>query len=137
MRSLIEGRRVVLLDDSVVRGTTSRKIVRMLKDAGAREVHFRVSSPPIVASCYYGIDTPTKAELIAGSYSVERICKYLETTTLGYLSMAGLLRAVDATTETFCVACFSGEYPLPVSAEDRRQLKLFGEEKATPVQEEP
>jgi amidophosphoribosyltransferase len=125
VRSVIEGQRVVMLDDSIVRGTTSRKIVRMLGNAGAREVHVRISSPPTTGSCYYGIDTPTSEELIANRYSVDKICKFLEASSLGYLSLEGLLRAVGATRDSFCTACFSGEYPLEVAAEEKRQLRLF------------
>ena len=126
VRSVIEGRRVVLIDDSIVRGTTMRKIVRMLRDSGADEVHVRVSSPPTTGPCYYGIDTPTRDELIASHNDVDQIAKYIEATSLGYLSLPGLLSAVEASGSTHCTACFSGSYPVEVSAEERAQMRLFG-----------
>ena len=114
VRSLLEGKRVVLVDDSLVRGTTSRKIVRMVRQAGAREVHVRISCPPTISPCYYGVDTPTKKELIASSQSVEEIRKYCEADSLGYLSMEGLRRAVDDADGHYCVACYTGMYPTKV-----------------------
>ena len=93
MRAMLEGRRVVVVDDSIVRGTTSRKIVRMIRSAGAREVHMRISSPPIQWPCYYGIDTPTRKELIGASHAVEEIRRYLSADSLGYLSLEGMLKA--------------------------------------------
>ena len=90
VRSLLEGKRVVLVDDSIVRGTTSRKIVRIVREAGAREVHMRISCPPTVSPCFYGVDTPTRKELIAATHSVEEIREYLGADTLGYLSIEGL-----------------------------------------------
>jgi len=114
VRGLIEGRRVVLVDDSIVRGTTSRKIVEMVRQAGAREVHLMISSPPIISPCYYGIDTPTRRELIASSHSVEEIATYLGVETLGYLSIEGMLDAVQAEKDgaPFCTSCFTGDYPI-------------------------
>ncbi|MFN0110333.1 MAG: amidophosphoribosyltransferase [Blastocatellia bacterium] len=112
VRDLIEGKRVVLIDDSIVRGTTSKKIVKMMRDAGAREVHMRISCPPTIAPCYYGVDTPTHEELIAAQNSVEDIRQFLEADTLGYLSMQGMLEAVgDAANTKFCTACYTGKYP--------------------------
>jgi amidophosphoribosyltransferase len=126
VRQVIEGRRVVLIDDSIVRGTTSRKIVRMVREAGAREVHLRISSPPTTGPCYYGIDTPTKAELIASSHSVEEIRRFIEADSLGYLSHQGLLQAVDDPSgQRHCTACFSGRYPVAVSVTDQSQLRAF------------
>jgi amidophosphoribosyltransferase len=123
---VIEGRRVVLIDDSIVRGTTSRKIVHMVREAGAREVHLRISSPPTVGPCYYGIDTPLKSELIASSHSVEEIRRFIEADTLGYLSQEGLLKAVeDPDGRRHCSACFSGRYPVAVALPDDAQLRLF------------
>ena len=107
---VVRGKRVVVIDDSIVRGTTSRKIVKMLRDAGAREVHMRVSAPPTRWPCYYGIDTPVRSELIAASHSVEEIARYITADTLGYLSFEGMMAAVEAQPKTFCGACFSGEY---------------------------
>lgn len=112
---LIKGKRVVLVDDSIVRGTTSRKIVKMVRDAGAKEVHVRISCPPTISPCFYGVDTPTKRELIASSHSVDEIRKYIEADTLGYLSHEGMLRAcgVDQGQGHFCSACYTGNYPVP------------------------
>jgi len=126
VREILEDKRVVLVDDSIVRGTTSRKIVRMVKAAGAREVHLRISSPPTTGPCYYGIDTPLKSELIASNHSLEEIRQYIEATSLGYLSHEGLLRAVDdAAGQRHCTACFSGRYPVAVPQPDDWQLKLM------------
>jgi amidophosphoribosyltransferase len=112
VRHLLEGKRVVLVDDSIVRGTTSRKIVRMVRQAGAREVHLRVSCPPTVSPCFYGVDTPTKSELIASNNSVEAIRRFVEADTLGYLSLGGLRRAVgDDEKHEYCYACYTGDYP--------------------------
>jgi len=114
VRSLLEGKRVVLVDDSIVRGTTSRKIVRIVREAGAREVHMRISCPPTVSPCFYGIDTPTKKELIAATHSVEEIREYLGADTLGYLSIESLRRAVGDTEGRFCLACYTGSYPTAI-----------------------
>ncbi|MBU8896265.1 amidophosphoribosyltransferase [Corallococcus sp. H22C18031201] len=111
VRSVLKGKRVVVVDDSIVRGTTSRKIVKMLKAAGAVEVHLRISSPPTQWPCYYGIDTPSRQELIASSHTTEEIARYVTADSLGYLSLEGLGAAVDdPTRSTFCTACFSGQY---------------------------
>ncbi len=110
VRAALNGKRVVVVDDSVVRGTTSRKIVAMLRTAGATEVHLRIASPPTTDPCYFGIDTPTKQELIAASHDVEEIARYVTADTLGYLSIAGLHEAVRDQGETFCDGCFTGEY---------------------------
>ena len=111
---LLRGKRVVLVDDSLVRGTTSRKIVKMVRAAGATEVHVRISCPPTISPCFYGVDTPTKRELIASSHSVEEICKYIEADSLGYLSHKSMLRACgDTEGQThFCSACYTGKYPV-------------------------
>jgi amidophosphoribosyltransferase len=131
VREVIEGRRIVLIDDSIVRGTTSRKIVRMVREAGAREVHLRISSPPTTGPCYYGIDTPLKSELIASSHSVEEIRRFIEADSLGYLSQQGLLAAVDDPEgRRHCTACFSGRYPVAVSLPDETQLRLFEKARA-------
>jgi len=111
VKQVLKGKRVVVVDDSIVRGTTSRKIVKMLKAAGAVEVHLRISSPPTQWPCYYGIDTPSRQELIASSHSTEEIARYVTADTLGYLSMEGLGSSVgDKEQKTFCTACFSGRY---------------------------
>jgi amidophosphoribosyltransferase len=111
VRGLIEGKRVVLVDDSIVRGTTSRKIVRMVREAGAKEVHVRISCPPTISPCYYGVDTPTREELIASSNSPEEIRKFLGADSLGYISMAGLRQAVNDREGKFCTSCYTGVYP--------------------------
>ncbi|MEW5974542.1 MAG: amidophosphoribosyltransferase [Acidobacteriota bacterium] len=111
---LLRGKRVVLVDDSIVRGTTSRKIVKMVRAAGAREVHMRISCPPTVSPCFYGVDTPTKRELIASSHTLEEICKYIEADSLGYLSHEKMLLACGDTHHEgyFCSACYTGKYPV-------------------------
>ncbi len=126
VREILEGKRVILIDDSIVRGTTSRKIVRMVRAAGATQVHMRISSPPTTGPCYYGIDTPLKSELIASSHSTEEIREFIGADSLAYLTHEGLLRAVgDPEGERHCTACFSGRYPVAVSQPEDWQLKLF------------
>jgi len=125
-REVLEGKRVVVVDDSIVRGTTSRKIIRMLRDAGAKEVHMRISSPPTISPCYYGIDTPTRTELIASNNSVEDIRRFIEADTLGYLTQEGLYAFLNGEKHGFCDACFSGDYPVHFDDEGHtRQLHLF------------
>jgi amidophosphoribosyltransferase len=122
-RSIIQGKRVVVIDDSIVRGTTSRKIVKMLRDAGASEVHLRISSPPTRWPCFYGIDTPSRSELIAASHTIDEIAKYVTADTVGYLTVDALRRAVGGT--GYCDACFTGEYPVAFEKPvQRRQLAL-------------
>jgi amidophosphoribosyltransferase len=121
IRGLIEGQRVILVDDSIVRGTTSRKIVRMVREAGAREVHVRISCPPTISPCYYGVDTPTREELIASANSPEEICKYLGADSLGYLSLPALRQAVADNEGRFCTSCYTGVYPT-----DLVQLEVRG-----------
>jgi len=125
MREMLEGRRVVVVDDSIVRGTTSRKIVKMIRSAGAREVHMRISSPPIQWPCYYGIDTPTRKELIGSSHSVDEIRRYLGADSLGYLSLEGMLKATGSDPTAFCHACFTGGYRVGIGPEATPQLRLF------------
>jgi len=125
VRAVLEGKRVVVIDDSIVRGTTSRKIVRMVRDAGAKEVHVRISSPPTAFPCFYGIDTPTRKELIGSSHSVAEINKYITADSLGYISFKGLRKAAGEDS-SFCDACFTGDYPIPFSkAIDDKQIPLF------------
>lgn len=112
LKDNIDGKSVVMVDDSIVRGTTSRKIVQALRDAGAREVHMRISSPPVVGPCRYGIDTPTTEELIGAKKTIEDIRKYIGADSLSFLSLEGLLAAVGSKGEGFCTACFNGDYPL-------------------------
>jgi amidophosphoribosyltransferase len=117
VRELLNGKKVVIVDDSIVRATTSRKIVKMFRNAGSREVHVRISSPPIIGSCFFGIDTPKKSELIASSHQVSEIQKFIHATSLSYLSLEGLKKCVRGEEENFCYACFSGDYPYPFQME--------------------
>jgi amidophosphoribosyltransferase len=114
IRRLLEGKRVVLVDDSLVRGTTSRKLVRMVRNAGATEVHLRISCPPTKSPCYYGVDTPSKQELIAANHSVEEIRRFVQADTLGYLSLEALSHAVSDERNQYCYACYTGDYPTPI-----------------------
>jgi amidophosphoribosyltransferase len=125
VRSIIRGRRVVLIDDSIVRGTTSRKIVRMMREAGAAEVHLRISSPPTAWPCYYGIDTPRRRELIAAALPIDDIRAFVEADSLAYLSVDGLLRSLSGPRESYCTACWTGQYAVSIAGEDRRQVELF------------
>jgi len=126
VREILHGRRAIMVDDSIVRGTTSKKIVHIMRAAGAKEIHVRITSPPIVGPCYYGIDTPTRAELIASSQGLEEIRRYLGADTLAYLSLEGLLAFSQGRNDNFCDACFSGNYPVPLTEAPRaRQLHLF------------
>ncbi len=125
-RDVLKGKRVIVVDDSIVRGTTSRKIIRMLRDAGATEVHLRISSPPTISPCYYGIDTPTRTELIASSNSTEEIRRFVEADTLAYLSNDGMYAYFKGEKKGFCDACFTGNYPVHFEDEGHtRQLHLF------------
>jgi amidophosphoribosyltransferase len=115
LKGVLTGKRVVVVDDSIVRGTTSRKIVKMIRAAGATEVHLRISSPPTGWPCYYGIDTPTRQELIASSHTLEEIATYVTADSLGYLSLEGLYAALGESRSGYCDACFSGDYLIPFS----------------------
>jgi amidophosphoribosyltransferase len=118
VRSLLEGKRVILIDDSIIRGTTSRKIVRMVRSAGAKEVHMRISCPPTISPCFYGVDTPSKKDLIAANHSIDEICKFIEADSLAYLSLVGLTHsctmgepATGMSPASYCTACYTGDYP--------------------------
>lgn len=117
VREVIEGKSVVMIDDSIVRGTTTRGLVSLVRNAGAREVHMRVSSAPIISPCYYGIDTPRREELIAASLGPEELARHLGVDSLGYLSLEGMLGAVPAGPDGYCHACFSGRYPTAIPSE--------------------
>jgi amidophosphoribosyltransferase len=117
VRHLIENKRIVLIDDSIVRGTTSKKIVRMVREAGAKEIHVRISCPPTISPCYYGVDTPDKAELIAANYSIEGIRDFIEADSLGYLSLGGMLGATGINPDSACVACWNERYPTRITRE--------------------
>ena len=121
VRHLIEGRRIALIDDSIVRGTTSKKIVRMLREAGAGEVHMRISCPPTVSPCFYGVDTPNKADLIAAQMSTEDIRQFIEADSLGYLSLEGMLEASGISADSSCVACWTERYPTRITREAETQ----------------
>jgi len=125
VRSLLDGKRVVLVDDSIVRGTTMRKIVRMIRESGALSIHVRVSCPPIISPCFYGIDTPTRRELIGSHKSVEEIRQFIEADSLGYLSLESLRKAVADAEGSYCQACYTGKYPT-----DFVELKLQQEEES-------
>ena len=132
VRSLLQGKSVMLVDDSIVRGTTSRKIVRMVRQAGAREVHLRISCPPTISPCFYGVDTPTRGELIASSHNVEEIRRFVEADTLGYLSQASLRLAVgDEERREYCYACYTGDYPTELV--NIEELIALGAPEAAPV----
>jgi len=127
VKPVIEGKRVIIIDDSIVRGTTSKKIVRMLREVGAREVHVRISSPPTTHSCFYGIDTPTKGELIASNMDIDQTCEYLGADSLHYISLEKMLKIFGEQKDDFCAACFDGRYPVDVTGSDgsTKQLGLF------------
>jgi amidophosphoribosyltransferase len=117
VRHLIEGRRVVLIDDSIVRGTTSKKIVQMVREAGAKEIHVRISCPPTISPCYYGVDTPNKSDLIAAQMSVDEICSFIGADSLGYLSLDGMMEATGISPQKACVACWNERYPTRITRE--------------------
>jgi amidophosphoribosyltransferase len=124
VRSVLEGKRVVLIDDSIVRGTTSRKIVKMVRAAGAREVHMRIACPPTISPCFYGVDTPSKSELIAATHSTEEIREFIEADTLAYLSLEGLLKSVAPEGGSYCTSCYTGNYPVAFPRDERAYLQL-------------
>ncbi|MDX8403126.1 MAG: amidophosphoribosyltransferase [Mariprofundaceae bacterium] len=124
-RKMIEGKRVVLVDDSIVRGTTSRKIVEMVRAAGAKEVHMRISSPPTKHSCFYGINTPNAEELLANKMNLEEMCKAINADSLAFVSSEGMYRAIGKPRNVHCDACFSGDYPVPVDGPQSPQLSLL------------
>lgn len=117
LSAVIRGKRLVVVDDSIVRGTTTPRVVSLLRKGGAREVHLRITAPPIVSTCHFGVDMATKKELIAANMSVERIRREVDADSLGFLSVEGLARAVNSPKENFCLGCFTGEYPIPVQLE--------------------
>jgi amidophosphoribosyltransferase len=140
VKSILAGQRVVLVDDSVVRGTTSRKIVKMVRASGAKEVHLRISCPPTVSPCFYGVDTPRRSELIAASHSLEEIRKYVGADTLGYLSLDGLLTAVGSRRQHYCTSCYTGQYPVAFPRDENAYLQLTLKLDGTPIplpEEEP
>ncbi len=117
VRESLEGKRVILVDDSIVRGTTMRKIVKMMRTAGAKEIHLRITSPPIISPCFYGMDFPNRKDLIAATHTTEEIVKYLRVDSLAYLSLESLVKAVEGTPEGHCMACFNSKYPVTFDEE--------------------
>jgi amidophosphoribosyltransferase len=124
VRSIIEGKRIVLIDDSIVRGTTSRKIVRLVKDAGAQEVHVRISCPPTISPCFYGVDTPSRQDLIGATHTVEQIREFIEADSLAYLSLNGLRAAVGDQQNAYCTSCYTGFYPVSFPQDEKAYLQL-------------
>jgi amidophosphoribosyltransferase len=124
VRSILDGKRVVLIDDSIVRGTTSRKIVKMVRAAGAREVHVRISCPPTISPCFYGVDTPRRSELIAATHTLEEITTYLDADSVAYLSLEGLLTAVGSQRGSYCSSCYTGRYPVEFPRDEAGYLQL-------------
>jgi amidophosphoribosyltransferase len=124
VKSILEGKRVVLVDDSIVRGTTSRKIVRMVRSAGAKEVHMRISCPPTISPCFYGVDTPRKSELIAATHTLEEIRKYLDADSVAYLSLDGLTGAVPEGKTRYCTSCYTGLYPVAFPRDEAAYMQL-------------
>jgi amidophosphoribosyltransferase len=124
VRSILDGKRVILVDDSIVRGTTSRKIVRMVRSAGAREVHMRISCPPTVSPCFYGVDTPRRSELIAATHTLEEIRKYIDADSVAYLSLDGLTGAVNGGSSKYCTSCYTGVYPVAFPRDEAAYLQL-------------
>ena len=124
VRSILNDKRVILVDDSIVRGTTSRKIVRMVRAAGAREVHVRISCPPTISPCFYGVDTPRKAELIGATHTLEEIREFLEADSIAYLSLEGMLSAVQTEKSSYCTSCYTGVYPVDFPRDDATYLQL-------------
>ena len=124
VKSILNGRRVVLVDDSIVRGTTSRKIVRMVRAAGASEVHMRISCPPTISPCFYGVDTPKRSELIGATHSVDEICRYIGADSLGYLSLDGLKASVGTSGGSYCTSCYTGVYPVAFPQNEAAYLQL-------------
>jgi len=114
---VLDGERLVVVDDSIVRGTTTPSVVKILRKAGAKEIHMRICAPPIKYPCFFGVDMATRRELIAAQKSIPKICEFIGADSLGYLSIEGLIKAVDLPRENFCLACFTGDYPIPVQLE--------------------
>jgi amidophosphoribosyltransferase len=117
LRSILDGKRIVLVDDSIVRGTTTPEVIRLLRKSGVKEVHMRVCAPPICHPCFFGVDMATRWELIASQKTIPQIRDFIGADSLGYLSIDGLIKAVALPRDSFCLACFTGEYPIPVQLE--------------------
>jgi amidophosphoribosyltransferase len=124
VRSILDGRRVILIDDSIVRGTTSRKIVKMVRAAGAKEVHVRISCPPTISPCFYGVDTPRRSELIAATHTLDEITTYLDADSVAYLSLEGMMSAVAPDSSSYCSSCYTGRYPVEFPRDEKSYLQL-------------
>jgi len=124
VKSILDGRRVILVDDSLVRGTTSRKIVKMVRAAGAKEVHVRISCPPTISPCFYGVDTPRRSELIAATHTLDEITTYLDADSVAYLSLEGLMAAVGSGSSNYCSSCYTGHYPVSFPRDETTYLQL-------------
>jgi len=124
VRSILDGKRVVLVDDSIVRGTTSRKIVKMVRAAGASEVHVRISCPPTISPCFYGVDTPVRSELIGATHTLDEIRGYLDADSIGYLSLEGMMSAVGEGRKGYCSSCYTGVYPVEFPRDEKTYLQL-------------
>jgi amidophosphoribosyltransferase len=124
VRSILDGKRVILVDDSIVRGTTSRKIVKMVRAAGAAEVHVRISCPPTISPCFYGVDTPRRSELIAATHTLDEITTYLNADSVGYLSHDGMLSALGSERGQYCSSCYTGHYPVSFPRDEATYLQL-------------
>jgi len=134
VKHLIEGKRVIVIDDSIVRGTTSSKIIAMLRNAGASEVHMRISSPPTKAPCYMGIDTPDESQLVASTMDAQEIAEMIGADTLGYLSVEGMLKAIGHDPSVYCASCFTGIYPFPLAEEQhRKELDFFAKPRVSEI----
>jgi amidophosphoribosyltransferase len=137
VRSILEGKRVILVDDSIVRGTTSRKIVRMVRSVGAREVHMRISCPPTISPCFYGVDTPRRSELIAATHTLEEIRRYIHADSVAYLSLEGLTGAVNGGRSNYCTSCYTGVYPVAFPRDEAEYLQLALKLNSEPATVEP
>jgi amidophosphoribosyltransferase len=124
VKSIFDGKRVILIDDSIVRGTTSRKIVKMVRATGAKEIHVRISCPPTISPCFYGVDTPRRSELIAATHTLEEITTYLEADSVAYLSLEGMMSAVGSTSGSYCSSCYTGRYPVEFPRDEASYLQL-------------
>ncbi len=134
MPQMLEGKSLIVVDDSIVRGTTTPQVVRLLKKAGAKEVHMRICAPPLRYPCFFGVDMATRWELIAAQKSIPEIRDFIGADSLGYLSIDGLIKAVDLPRDIFCLSCFTGDYPIPVQLEmDKLALEtMAGAQQAAP-----
>jgi amidophosphoribosyltransferase len=129
LRQVLEGKKVIVVDDSIVRGTTTPNLIKMVRNAGAKEVHMRICAPPIRFPCFFGVDMATRSELLAAQKSIAEICEFIGADSLGYLSVEGLIKSIGLPRNKFCLACFTGEYPIPVQVEmDKLALEFTDDE---------